>query len=308
MIRNTSPVGWPLPLLIKILYDRSLIPFIFAAVTVFLPIVALCTILDSLYYGHFPVITALNFIKVNLGDGLSNYFGTEPFHYFITTVFPLYFTVAVPFAYLGLPYYGRDALSKKQMPYMLVLVICYLGVFSLIKHKEPRFILPVLPFCFLMLGALLARLATSKSFIARITVTVTVVLFLLIELGTGLLYTGTRLRHWEAFVHLKPKEVPSMYALGVDMPYYSWTHRRGASNRTEFPLLHKDPTFVRLKKEVPYALLESGQDYNRCFELLDGLSQGTLRPAYVLLKDFRCGGTLACSHACRAKLEATGLY
>jgi len=51
MMRNTSPIGWPPIILIKILRDRSIIPFIIAGITVFIPVVAFCIVVDSFYYG-----------------------------------------------------------------------------------------------------------------------------------------------------------------------------------------------------------------------------------------------------------------
>lgn len=66
MIRNTSPIGWPPLILIKIIKDRSWIPFILALIIVFIPVVFLSIAVDSYFYGEFPVITSLNFMRVNL--------------------------------------------------------------------------------------------------------------------------------------------------------------------------------------------------------------------------------------------------
>lgn len=51
MIRNTSPVGWVPLLFYKVIYEGALIPFLIAAIVVALPIIGLCILLDSLYYG-----------------------------------------------------------------------------------------------------------------------------------------------------------------------------------------------------------------------------------------------------------------
>jgi len=78
MIRNTSPIGWPPLLLIKIIKDKSLAAFLIAGVVIFIPVVFASILIDSIYYGiqDFPVITAYNFVKANLAEGLSKYFGT----------------------------------------------------------------------------------------------------------------------------------------------------------------------------------------------------------------------------------------
>jgi phosphatidylinositol glycan class B len=111
MIRNTSPIGWPPLILIKIIKDRSLLPFICAFVLVFIPVVFLSVALDSYYYGEFPVITSLNFMRVNVSEGLSKYFGSDPFHFYIVEAIPSFFTVAVPAVIAGYYIYLRDKLT-----------------------------------------------------------------------------------------------------------------------------------------------------------------------------------------------------
>lgn len=82
MIRNTSPIGWPPLILIKIVKDRSWLPFLCAFILVFIPVVFISVAFDSYVYGDFPVITSLNFMRVNVSEGLSKYFGSSPFHYY----------------------------------------------------------------------------------------------------------------------------------------------------------------------------------------------------------------------------------
>lgn len=51
MMRNTSPIGW-IPLLAhKVVFKGSLVPFILSGIFVALPILFLCTYVDTLYYG-----------------------------------------------------------------------------------------------------------------------------------------------------------------------------------------------------------------------------------------------------------------
>ena len=161
MIRNTSPIGWPPIILIKIVKDRAWIPFILAFLIVFIPIVFLSVVVDSYYYGEFPVITSLNFMRVNLSEGLSKYYGSFPFHFYIFGVIPLFFTAALPAVIFGYYSYIRDKLmiSKDQIPYVAILCLFYILIFSLIAHKEVRFMLPIIPFSALMAGYALKNLA-----------------------------------------------------------------------------------------------------------------------------------------------------
>ncbi len=167
MIRNTSPIGWPPLILIKMMKDRSWIPFILAFFLVFLPVVFLSITVDSYFYGEFPVITSLNFMRVNLSEGLSKYYGSFPLHFYLFGVLPLFFTVAFPAVLFGYYYYIRDnfTISQHQTPYIAILSLFYLFVFSLIAHKEVRFMLPIIPFSALMAGYALkkwAKIVISK--------------------------------------------------------------------------------------------------------------------------------------------------
>lgn len=79
MMRNTSPVGW-LPLIIlKIIYQKSLKAFLLSGFIIAIPIISICILLDTMYFGADKItITSLNFLKVNVVEGLSKYFGEDP--------------------------------------------------------------------------------------------------------------------------------------------------------------------------------------------------------------------------------------
>lgn len=206
MIRNTSPIGWPPLILIKIIKDKSLAPFMFALLFVFIPVVGLSILVDSFYYGHFPVITAYNFVQANLTEGLSKYFGTEPFHFYIFAVMPLIFTVAYPSVLLSFYVYAKDSLaSKATTPYMLILSSTYLLIFSLIAHKEPRFLLPIVPFCFLMLGYFIHKLIKGQSRLARF-VKPYIFLAIFVELAMSVFYLNLHFRNWEPLAYLQEIE------------------------------------------------------------------------------------------------------
>ena len=65
--RNTSIVGWIPLLVIKVLYEGSLQPFIVSAITVAVPLMAGMVYIDTMYYGgDVWVLTSINFLKVNV--------------------------------------------------------------------------------------------------------------------------------------------------------------------------------------------------------------------------------------------------
>ena len=111
VIRNTSPIGWVPLLLLKL--RHSFLPFLLSGVLVFFPVIGLCTLLDSAYYGELT-FTSYNFVKHNLGDGLSKYYGTDPFHYYVFAIMPLIFIVAYPGVMISLVIYPRDMLMNKH--------------------------------------------------------------------------------------------------------------------------------------------------------------------------------------------------
>lgn len=94
MMRNTSPVGWIPLLVVKIVYDGAFLPFLTSGVFVALPVIFGIVYLDSIYYmgantsssgtsldTHSQdkkfewTLTGYNFLKINVLDGLSKYFG-----------------------------------------------------------------------------------------------------------------------------------------------------------------------------------------------------------------------------------------
>lgn len=93
VMRNTSPIGW-IPLIIIKIFDGALIPFIISGVTVFLPMVGLSVYLDSLFYwqkhgGQFEcTFTSYNFLKVNVLQNLSKYFGDHGHFVYLTEFIP----------------------------------------------------------------------------------------------------------------------------------------------------------------------------------------------------------------------------
>jgi phosphatidylinositol glycan class B len=158
MMRNTSPIGWIPLLFYKIVYEGSFVPFAIAGVFVALPIIGLCILLDTLYYGGGAVVlTSVNFLRVNVLEGLSKYFGDEPMSNYVFVFLPESFTVAYPVLLIALWFYYKEMRSKRQAPFLFYCTIFYIAFFSLIAHKEKRFMLPIIPFCFLMIGYLLAR-------------------------------------------------------------------------------------------------------------------------------------------------------
>ena len=90
-------------------------------------------------------------------EGLSKYFGDHPCWFYVLVFAPAMFTVIYPFVIYGLYFYARETLDNGKSPEMVYATLFYVLVFSIIGHKEKRFLLPVFAFCVLSVGYLLFR-------------------------------------------------------------------------------------------------------------------------------------------------------
>ena len=106
MMRNTSPIGWIPLLAIKVVYEGSLKPFLIAGIFVALPLIFMVVAIDTWYYlrvidGSHWVFTSWNFVKMNILDGLSKFFGTDPWWYYLVCYMPSMFELITPAVYVG---------------------------------------------------------------------------------------------------------------------------------------------------------------------------------------------------------------
>jgi phosphatidylinositol glycan class B len=99
-------------------------------------------ILDSLYYGNLT-LTPFNFLLTNLSQ-ISLFYGSTPWHYYLTQALPILCTTAFPFVLHGIcsALLHHNAATLRTM---LVTVAWTVGFFSVAGHKEWRFLHPILP-------------------------------------------------------------------------------------------------------------------------------------------------------------------
>ena len=158
VIRNTSPIGWVVLLTVKAVktdFRKMFQNYIIGFFIIFLPIFSISIALDSWYYGKLTIVP-WNFIQVNVFAGLSQNFGADPLLKYVNLEIPIRFNIYFPCIVLGIAKYARDTWSKKQTPYLVYYILSILTFLSLISHKEPKFLLPIFPPIFLMIGYYLA--------------------------------------------------------------------------------------------------------------------------------------------------------
>lgn len=99
------------------------------------------TVIDYWYYGQL-IFPLWKFIKFNAVSSLSRFYGVSPWHFHLTQSLPLILMLYIPFFLYGCikaPYSGLNTV-----------VISVIAAFSLIDHKEFRFMLPLQPFMLLI--------------------------------------------------------------------------------------------------------------------------------------------------------------
>jgi phosphatidylinositol glycan class B len=111
-------------------------------------------VVDRIFYTVW-VFPPVNFLRVNVLQSLASFYGNNDWHYYITQGYPLLLTTALPFTLAGLyrvwqPSKDRpieDATPAGRIAVRLLARISLLvpATFSLISHKEVRFIYPLLP-------------------------------------------------------------------------------------------------------------------------------------------------------------------
>lgn len=150
VFRSSSAVGW-LPIIIGLFLDLGyFMPLIYAALFVAVPTILFSTAIDSYFYGSF-VCPQFNFVVQNVVYNLASTFGTSPWHEYFENLADL---VSGTKEVQGTVLFGFCMVMTSQVrkgrpgaAFLAVFTIFNLLVFSVIEHKEQRFISVLLPLC-----------------------------------------------------------------------------------------------------------------------------------------------------------------
>ena len=154
----------------------------------------------------------------------------------------------------------------------MYMTVFYVLIFSIIAHKEKRFMLPILAFVFLVLGYLLVRKARSwgKGIIQKI-----IWLSLFAELSIHIAYF---IHHnlWVMTDYMLEKNCQenknshphSLYTMKrFDQPWHSLLHSPDKNKRTKVYIGRHDPDFFR-KKYFSNLILALDRESELCIEML----------------------------------------
>ncbi|KAG0235233.1 glycosylphosphatidylinositol anchor biosynthesis [Mortierella sp. GBA43] len=102
-------------------------------------------VLDSTLFYDDWVLTPLNFLRINVLEGISLFYGTSPWHWYLSQGLPMLFGIYLPFVLYGSWHAlrsnkGLNANMKHQVVYVCLWTLV---IYSSLQHKEWRFLYPI---------------------------------------------------------------------------------------------------------------------------------------------------------------------
>jgi phosphatidylinositol glycan class B len=146
VVRPTFAINCIVPLILLLVQERKIGHFVLAA----LGFLGFSFLFDYAFYKELMLLTWWNFCKFNAIDGLSSFYGTNGYTWYLLFALPVMSNVALlPFAMKAITLWKTD-LTFRRILFQLILPV--IAVYSMLKHKEVRFLYQLQPF-FLMFCA-----------------------------------------------------------------------------------------------------------------------------------------------------------
>ncbi|XP_031128009.1 GPI mannosyltransferase 3 isoform X3 [Ipomoea triloba] len=155
-IRPTSAITWLYVGLLELyLTDEKIVFILLEVIPIGTLVLGVTLVLDRWMYGTW-VLVPLNFLKFNFLSSGGDYYGTHVWHWYLSQGFTVMLFTFLPFSLAGI------AMSKQWK--LSGLIAWVLGIYSLLGHKEFRFVLPILPIALMFSGYSLARIGVPSRF------------------------------------------------------------------------------------------------------------------------------------------------
>lgn len=108
-----------------------------------------------------PILTPINFVRVNVINAISLLYGVHPWHWYFTQGIPVILTTLLPLAIFGI-HRSRDCYFSNNVAAPARRTLCnvvawVLLVYSLLSHKEFRFVYPIVPILLIFAAAGLSQ-------------------------------------------------------------------------------------------------------------------------------------------------------
>ncbi|TPX33207.1 hypothetical protein SmJEL517_g03891 [Synchytrium microbalum] len=169
VIRPTGVMLWSFLGLSLLIRANRKISVLLKALAVGASVIAISFTLDRIFFRRWTC-TFCNFAYLNIVEGISSYYGTHPWHWYITQGLPVIMGTHLPFAIYGMMNNRTPKLSTLTQA-----MAGTLSVYSLLEHKEFRFLLPLLGPGMMFAGKGLAVFCKRGKWIARSTILTIVV-------------------------------------------------------------------------------------------------------------------------------------
>lgn len=183
--------------------------------------------IDSIYFGSLT-LTSLTFLTTNV-SGLSLFYGSNPWHYYLTQGLPLLSGTSLPFFILGTYNAVLPKIpASRAVNTMSALIWWTVAIYSIAGHKEWRFLHPILPLIHLvsakyMVDSYLRTASKEKAAAASLLpLKCSVVFFLLSGIVPGIYVMYTHSNSQIAAMHyLRSLNDTELQSIGFLMPCHS---------------------------------------------------------------------------------------
>lgn len=229
------------PHLIKWFFDsQQKLRFVLHALLSFGLAMLIQILIDYCYYGHFTFVL-YNFIEFNFISGLSKFYGTHPVHWYLSEAIPAMLNLQL------LPFLLY--LTSNVDLFCLLMCIWPIFVFSLLGHKEMRFILPILPTLSIFAAKGMPKIPLKAR---KIFLVILVAVNVSFGIYMGLFHQSGTI---SAMHHLRSTITPQSMILNL-MPCHS---------APLYSIIHMDIPIIELSCNPPLPGLDNSHDQNEFF-------------------------------------------
>ncbi|RHW69042.1 GPI alpha-mannosyltransferase III [Trypanosoma brucei equiperdum] len=242
-------------------FIRGLFRIVLTGLIVLVAVLGGVMVLDYCFYGRW-VLTPLAFFRFNVLHNLSRFFGEHPWYFYVGPVLVgivgphVLFTIAAPLVL------WRDTASRavsRPVLGMLGIGAWTLGFYSLIDHKEMRFVFVVIPLSLITAAFVLVRWSRASAVVVKMNR-----LFVLFNI-VMIYLMGYVYRRGPLDVMAEVRDGPRINRLDViatcyTVPGYSYMHKKvnhlgfvdcsiDLDEKTGLPKVTEDIMFRRYPKE-----------------------------------------------------------
>ncbi|XP_053677771.1 GPI mannosyltransferase 3 [Anopheles nili] len=122
----------------------------------------LCVGIDSYFHGTL-LFSSFEFLKYNVLKGVGSFYGEHPWYWYLYAGLPVVLGISVlPFLLASYETVRHRKVFKERLV-LLYSVFFTILVYSLLSHKEFRFLLPILPMCLFVTADYLSRWSRKAS-------------------------------------------------------------------------------------------------------------------------------------------------